>query len=435
MRVRSRRRWRSAATLLALLIGLLAAFPLLRAPGEDLVAGPLTDDVSGADARLEFPGSPRAVIVEASMSSGEAQGVATLRIVEILPGADEKTLLVEEIALGSPALTTVPVRTSPDHTYAAVLGTPGADYRLTVWTLPTVPADRLQVPLVPDSRVAVLLEPGRRELITVPALDGVEGVEPIVVDKSEDWAIVEGAPDTPNIAVLVLDPEKVRSLNSDAGDPEQSPIGRRALLDQPIHVAPGEQGEVGVAPFGSASLDITSDLHPVGAEVRCTHFTRAKVDYGGADPTSVLTAWANVGQQWTVLPLNAGKPAPQLLLDGPDELGVTCTVRIRIDESDVMTLGENDLVISNSSNAEAFPIRFPHDALLIMKKEDQLNAPVSASVECAERTRPWAASDSTVLAFVPAGSSCDLWLVKTGSSASDVSLPVRVVAASDDGGG
>ena len=436
VRSRSRRRWRSAAMLLVLLIGLLAAFPFLRAPGEELVAGPLTDDVSGENARLEFSGSPRAVIVDALMSSQEVRRPAILKIVEVLPGAGEKTLIEKNIALGPPFLTTVPVRTVPDHTYAAVLDAPGAEYKLTVRTLPTVPADRLQVPLVPGSRVAVLLEPGQRELITVPALDGVAGVKPIEMDVSEGWAIVEGAPGTPNIAVLVLDPEEVRFLNSEAGDPEQSPIGRRASLDQPTPVAPGGQSEVGVAPFGSASLDISSDLHRVGAEVRCTHSIRAKVDYGDADPTSVLTVWTNVGQQWTVLPLNAERPGPQLLLDGPDdELSATCTVRIKIDESDAMTLGQNDLVVSNSSNAAAFPILFPHDTLLIMNQEDQLNAPVSASVECAERTRRWAASDSRFLAFVPAGSSCDLWLVKTGSSAGDVSLPVWVVAVSDDGGG
>ena len=212
LRSRHRRRKQTVVVLSALLLALLAAFPLLQVGGPKLIAGPLTSDkVGGGDAVLTFTGGSGAAAVDVEINGRPGSGTATLKVVDLQADVGNAQLVKKTFRLTPHRnATTVAVLTSVGHPYAAVLSAPGADYKLTVSTVPTVAVGEMSAPVVLGSRIAVPLVPGQRELITVNKLSGVDGVVPIQADYAKGWALVEGPPDprSPSIAVLRLDPTR-----------------------------------------------------------------------------------------------------------------------------------------------------------------------------------------------------------------------------------
>jgi hypothetical protein len=430
LRSRDSRRKRAAGLLLALLIGLLAAFPFLLVSGPRVIAGPLTDQkVGSGNAVLTFLGSSGAVAVDVEISGKPGPpGSATLSVTDTQSDGGNPVLVTKDIAVSPNRVsTTVAVLTKPAHSYAAMLTARDADYKLTVSALPTVAVNEKDARIVLGSRVAVPLEPGRRELIKMDGLSGVDGVMPIQMDVSEDWALVEGPPDprSPSIAVLRLD--------SDSIDPLRPSVLHRDFVDRPAQVNGGLPTPMAVDPIGSVSLVTPVATHAVGAQVSCDHTVKAKLVRPNSDSAAPPSAWINVGPTGSVLPLNALSPGilnvSQLLLDGPDGTGAKCTVGIKSFKAGTsMALGRQNLPVPGSSAAAAFPIRQDRNSVLIMDPPDQ----VDTSLECES---PVSLTRNTKLtAFIPAGTSCDLWLVNRGSTTATRSVPAWVADLSDTGG-
>ena len=428
LRSRHRRRKQTVVVLSALLLALLAAFPLLQVGGPKLIAGPLTSDkVGGGDAVLTFTGGSGAAAVDVEINGKPGSGTATLKVVDLQADVGNAKL-VEKTFRPTPDrnANTVAVLTSVGHPYAAVLSAPGADYKLTVSTVPTVAVGEMSAPVVLGSRIAVPLVPGQRELITVNKLSGVDGVVPIQADYAKGWALVEGPPDprSPSIAVLRLDPDSI--------DPLRPSVLLRTIVERPTEGSGSPPTPVGVDPFGSVSLVTTTGTRAVGAQVNCDRPVNAQLVVSNSDSPSTST-WTTVGAKIAVLPLNALSThfinTSQLLLDGPDKSGAKCTVAVRAFPSSVVTrLGNQDLPVPGPSSAAAFAIKQERDAVLIMNSTDQ----VDASLDCASPVE--LTKGPKLTAFIPAGTSCDLWLVNKGSSTGPRTVPVWIATLSDDGG-
>ncbi|TWF76902.1 hypothetical protein FHX44_112800 [Pseudonocardia hierapolitana] len=430
-RSRDRKRRRSSGMFLAALIGLLAVFPFLQIEREAIIAGPITqEDVGrGRDARLEFSGNRRGVVVDVLVSGQPGPVPAKFSVMEVGADGRDLPLVTAEIPLSPKAYpTTVPVRTSPDRTYAAVLAASNARYRLAVSSLPTVQVDEDRSRLVLSPRVTVLLEHGRRELISAQGLNDVAGVMPIAVETTEDWALIEGPP-SPKFPILLLDPES-------SDNPFQPTIISRKAVAPPVQVGPGQSIKIVAHPMGLASPTIGSNQQPAGAEVHCSDSTKVKVVYGAADTGVPPTSFVGVGRDSVVLPmnvLNIQASHPQILLHGSATPGASCAVSVRsFSEPAVTEIGRRVLVVPESASANAFRIALPQDAVLVMNQ----NPGVNASLECASPEYKLALSSrqDKLLAPIPATMPCDLWLVRKDSSAGTLSLPIWVVDTSAAGG-
>jgi hypothetical protein len=430
LQFKRRRRLRTSALLFALLIMLIAAFPLLVSHPD--VPVQTTGHIERQEARIPFSGVAQGGAVIDLVIFAESPRV-DVRVVE-QPGDVQEKVLAKTTINAANTTSTLGVRTSPNVHYAVILNTlksdETADYAVTVSPMPIVIATNDDMTGISSPRVGVLLKPGE-QLISVEngSLYRVTGAE-VLFKAGKGWAVVKRTPDS-SIAVLNL-------VDNRTTTPRLSATVHRQVVPPSVAVAINHPVDVVVQRWEFRTFTLEDSTHPLGAEVSCGEkaILVSLVDTEATSTPPNPSGSSNLYGSGSVVPLNVKPGRHRLVLASADHARpFNCVLNVRtFDEPALTTFGPHDIVLTQGARASAYAIALPTHAVLIAEQPKAL----SVSVLCPPGSSTSATSTSSqrLLAYVPTDGSCALWLTRpTTSKGASFSLPVWIAQAAAAGGG
>lgn len=423
LQFKRRRRLRTSALLFALLILLVAAFPLLVRQQDVLVQ--TTVRIGREEIRIPFSGVAQGgAFIDLVAPAGSP--LVNVRVVEQRRDGSKKEL-TKTVTNREYRTSTLAVATDPSLDYAIVLNTSESDrvdgYAVTVSPMPIIhdPTTETSSP-----RVGVPLKPEEEQLISVEGgnLYRVTGADVLV--NAGRWAIVKGIPDRPIAGLNLFDNRTTTPRVSATVHRQVIPPSVEVDINQLVNVV----GQRWV--FRTFTLD--DSKHPLGAEVSCDQ--EVQVSPVGGEVTSTPSDPSGSSSLYRgVIPLNV-KPGQHRLVFASSDVTrpFNCQLNVRtFDKPALTTFGPHDVVLDQGVRSSAYAIALPADTVFIAERPKTL----SVSVLCPGLpTSNNSASSQRLLTYVPTGGSCVLWLTRPASSdGASVSLPVWIAQAAAAGGG
>ena len=451
LRFKHRRRLLTSVLLFALLIVLVALFPLLRVSRHDIIAH-TTGSIGHEEVRIPFPGAAEGAVIDLDvLDVTDGSLPVNVRIVErprddrervlaktvISPNNQSSTIKRSQSSTINPnsLSSTLAVRTTPNLDYAVILNTSepheSRRYEVTVSPMPIIHEINDTETGIWSPRVGVPLKPGEERLISVEdgQLHSVTGVDVLAVDSMDSqWAVIRGTPDR-SVAVLNLADNRATELQTAA-------TVHRQVVPPSVAVAIDHPVEVVVQRWAFRTFRLADSKHPLGAEVSCGD-DRFQVSLADGQVTSTPSDLSGSPfAHGRVVPLNIKPGQHRLMLASPSSLTRPLNCRLKVhafDEPPLTEFGQHDVVLAPDEQSTAFGIALPVDAVVIAEQPKTL----SVSVLCPAFPTPEnSVSSGRLLTYVPTGGSCALWLTRSATSDGvSVSLPVWIAQAAAVGGG
>jgi hypothetical protein len=229
-------------------------------------------------------------------------------------------------------------------------------------------------------------------------------------------------PREPGVAVLEFD-----SVSS-AG--EQKPVTvHQANVDPPVRLGVRDSIPVNVNPLQRISID-AAGIGQAGVELTCDGNNAVQVAPVDA-ANRKLASPINIGSAGIVLPLSGDSRPSELVLYSPDG-PATCQAGVkRYGAEPISVGGRRDFAVPQNVQAVAHPINLGADAALVIDDQEGIRP----SLTCGSSGIDLAESSGRRVAVVPAHSSCELWLVRSGESTDPTSVSVWVSDVAERQGG
>ncbi len=399
-------RKRRALLLLLLLAAIILSLPLVRVPQ---LAEHISGNVSAGEVRISFHGAEGAAAIDVSANgpvNGKISAVVSRTDLNYEPPALERQLVTletsstepEAIGAGSTAFA-VPIE--PMGSYVLTLATNNINilYQVSITGIPLL-SGREELSNITTPRFAIALRAGQAAQLEVQGdLTSVNGAQVIASDFEQDWAVVR----RPNAGLAVL------NLESTVGPGTPGSL-TRTDLPPPITIDLNEKRELPVGGAAIAQFVVAEPNSLLAAEAACSK----PVDLTLIGDQTGRSARQQRGPTSTLLPLRLSSGPHELALSQPGSN--TCTVSVReVNEQPITEIKPHVVQISPGEMSTAYALQFPKDVVVTTKQP----AGVTASINCSATGTDEVMSDpDRLVAFLPAGSACTLWLVRSGTTES-----------------
>jgi hypothetical protein len=420
----SLRHWVTVA-LAALLVLLLAAFPLLRTDPAAVTgsySGPLADQ--GTVAEFAGDGTAEVVVLESFFASSPF----AVTVVERDPGSSTETTVASRLVLPEELSVAMPVDTRMGADYGVAIVPQGpvssSDYlTLFVTDLPLAPHTAQGQQELTTAALGIPLDQGMTMLsFATHGFVDVGGVDVLARDWVNGWAVVEPS-DTGSVAVVF-------SPYFEPGLPDSAVVTWRPL-GQPEEMALGEPVTVQGATPTFRSFTTESPDPVLGAEATCAGSPQMYL-LGVGTPSASEVGQLLLGRgSSAVLPLNVGAGRHVVVLSSTDGGSVDCTLTIRSFAGQPLTeFGAHDLVIDDDVGAGAHAAALPADAVLVAEQRTDMVLTTVCRDATAEPSDP---SAQRFLSYLPQDGNCAIWLSGTDPPAG-ANWPIWLGSAGPSGG-
>ncbi|HUC22780.1 MAG TPA: ATP-binding protein [Streptosporangiaceae bacterium] len=418
-----RRRWLTAVFAVVLL-GLLALFPLLRNPADESLLANVGGTVKGLSS-VPFPPAPNGDVAVVHVSlAGEIFAGTAVDVVASGQGKKSAELahaFVPATNGAAESAVSLVVETTQKASYAVLVHTPGfLEYHVTVHSAQEIPS-----PLVPgpgffikarSPLVAVKLNPDQPLYLGILGglIQSVSDAQVLTTNGPTEAAVVE-SPGREGYAVLSIDA---------ANQVGPEVIGR--VVEQEPGLRFGTQAHIRATYAAISPVHVQSADAPFAVDASCRNNSDASLELIGGAGRSAASPAESVPAESVLMPGAYGNDY-RLLLISTSQTDVNCRVTMRsFAPQRITTTGKRSVEVYANTRFNAYPIRLPSDAAIIVT---DLNG-ARASLDCLSNAITESGSER-LLAFVPGNHDCVLSIERSvGTIGKPVSFPLLIVPIS-----